>query len=455
MGDGKVQLYNGKVLLSGGKVAVDDDCCCCECTCENCLGEQAACCYLITIADITEGSCGSCSSLNRTFPSYYGVSQSEDNECLWTNRCAPDDRCNCDGITMEVLKDGDDYLVRVILEDTDGASVHVWEKNYGSTRPDCCHFGIPVVAGNGEVIPHKTSSGTCDSTGSTCSVYAYSQQPCPTSCCDDYCADEETPDAFEVTMSGWTSNGVSGCEDGPCACHDGTYVLKWDHSCYWVISPPAGTDARCCALQGGCQMTVRLYKLSDDYILEFHIVGTNAYWKQNYGTTKPSCMTISNVTPTLDTDYLPYQWFGSGFYCGNEQNVTITISAAHGASPSYGGITAGCRECGCDLSVEEWEVTISGFPRPEWYPEVNGTHICELLVTCLWKEEPKPAPHGGAFFSLDDDGTNVTLTARYCGYASEWTWTGTATWDANGSGVCDGTLHTLTGPFGNCTVRAL
>ena len=62
MAIGKVQLWEGKVLLVGGKVAVHDDCCCCP-------GASAAPSVTVTIGGTCadQGFCDDCDSVNGAY----------------------------------------------------------------------------------------------------------------------------------------------------------------------------------------------------------------------------------------------------------------------------------------------------------------------------------------------------------------------------------------------------
>jgi hypothetical protein len=190
-------------------------CCCQGCECVHCDTGLGPCCFVLTIAGIAAGSCGaSCTTFNRT----YYVAWKE--ACVW--RCGLILLCDIDEVKVEIVQEGGDWLIRASL------GPHVWEKNYGENMPACRDL-------EGVDLPHKTSSGECDSSSSTCTLTA--QETC--SCYECALCGEENhaaPDTIQLTI-----NDVAG---GPACCGDmngqpflltfhdiigGTCI--WDYSC--------------------------------------------------------------------------------------------------------------------------------------------------------------------------------------------------------------------------------
>ena len=130
-------------------------CCCgesCECVCSIFQDSEAPCCIKVTIAGMAEGTCGSCISLNKA----YYLHQNAPNSCTWTHLFWA--ICGLSSITLTAYEDSGDYKIRIVL------GAHVWEKNYGTTRPTCGNLN------NGVLLSHQTDSGTCSSESATCFI---------------------------------------------------------------------------------------------------------------------------------------------------------------------------------------------------------------------------------------------------------------------------------------------
>ena len=202
------------------------DCCGdCDCRCANCSTSDAPCCFRVTFASIANDGCTDCSWLNQSFY----LTQTVGDDCIW--ECSPVDGMPCDPtvIRLTVYKDGTDYKVKVELGN------HIWEKNYGTSKPDCCGF-------SSESITHITDSGDCDTSSATCSVTALRDgDNCPCNClwyCE-HCANSLAPYQLELTVTGIANNG--------CACGglNDTFILDYsspavlDSWCEWKYTFPA------------------------------------------------------------------------------------------------------------------------------------------------------------------------------------------------------------------------
>jgi len=132
----------------------------CDCACANC-SDTAPCCFEVTISGMSNDVCGHCEDLNKT----YFLKQTEENGCEWLCPYIHT-LCDTDEILLTVYLDGSVYMIQVQF------GRHVWRKDYGEAKPDCCTL-------QDEVLPHKPSAGDCDSTGATCSISARHQVLCP------------------------------------------------------------------------------------------------------------------------------------------------------------------------------------------------------------------------------------------------------------------------------------
>ncbi len=169
--------------------------CCgaCQTSCNVFSDEEANAapnCITVIIASIVEGACGLCNRLNKS----YNLLQVEENGCVW--ECDTLTTCDPTKITLTAYEDGGDYKIKVELEN------HVWEKNYGTTKPTCT--GI-----RGDTLTHQVSAGDCDSSSSTC-VIADEEVAAEDCWCGDCWCDGEliTPDG----TVGWIAHDIAGSD---------------------------------------------------------------------------------------------------------------------------------------------------------------------------------------------------------------------------------------------------
>jgi len=154
---GNIQFYNEKVLFANNKVAMHEDCCCAGGPCSSCSSGMMPS-FLVTIAGIAEGSCGSCSYFNNPFV----LEQ-------WTNECALDYAvspavCGIDEIRL-LLSAGPQYHLAVELRASNFPILR-FMKNLGSSKPNCESI-------SGESLPWEyEGSWTCDGSSATCTVSA-------------------------------------------------------------------------------------------------------------------------------------------------------------------------------------------------------------------------------------------------------------------------------------------
>jgi hypothetical protein len=130
-------------------------------------------------------------------------------ECVW--QCEDD---SGDPIKLTVYLDGTDYKIKVeagLTANTDHTD-HVWEKNYGTSKPTCGTL-------SGEALTHISDNNTnCVSTGSTCAITAVTE-PCTPWCgepceCGNTCIDEIVLDQqFQVNFSGMVDGTCSKCNE--------------------------------------------------------------------------------------------------------------------------------------------------------------------------------------------------------------------------------------------------
>ena len=171
---------------------------CATCTCEQCAAASpfyAPCCWRVVIAGIVDGSCSDCEVLNKM----YYLSQDTPGGCTWSEGAVCGE-CDPTDIILTVTLDGSDYIVTVTM---DG---HVWSKNYGTSKPECCGL-------TNETIPHTTNSGDCDSSSATCVITALADgHPCETDICLGVCGacDPEPPGEIAIDY------GTLSFTDGSC-----------------------------------------------------------------------------------------------------------------------------------------------------------------------------------------------------------------------------------------------
>lgn len=134
-------------------------CRCCERNCIHCTNGWPTS-WTVDIASVGAGACavGDCSSLNATYVvDNITVTPCQSQEPI-TNVC------NYIELFVSITKPGADY---VLLVRPGGASDLRWEKNLGTTKPDCRTF-------SGEICLHVSNLGQCSSEtpGSTATVTA-------------------------------------------------------------------------------------------------------------------------------------------------------------------------------------------------------------------------------------------------------------------------------------------
>lgn len=238
-----------------------EGCGCCEqsgpCACTNCDGEKS-CCMQVEFSGLKGGGCycPHCPELNRA----YRVPTSS--QCQWAGWLTPAPAKWCThagqwwfeqypaptGLFTHVFKRGDNYIVAAHLTQHRffGAPFNIltWEKNYGTTKPDCGSFA-------GESLPFKTDYGnkpqnSCDGSGSVALLTAL-----PTSVVGDCettaplgqppgctaCTWGKTPATWEVTIpANWTSVDPA-CTT--CNSFSGTFLLNYRELCTWSYSTGA------------------------------------------------------------------------------------------------------------------------------------------------------------------------------------------------------------------------
>ncbi len=329
------------------------DCCPCECSCTNCANDSAPCCWKIVISDMAEGTCGSCASLDGT----YYVYQSGDDNCLWLNRCEPT-VCDPESIQLQVVQESGDYIIRVTM------GGHIWEKNYGASKPTCCGM-------LSESLTHTTSSGNCDSSSATC-VISHEGSYCLTNCCNTICADDQAPDALEITL-----NGIANVICDFCTCFNRTFVLVYEASCTWR----ANWACEPCTYD---YLDAKLLDLSGHYYL---VIGFtiwpatlsrgNALWEYDFGTEKPECLSWSS----LSADRTANPWPLGKCSCSDP----AVFSSAQGMAGTVDWDTAGhpnqtYEPCLCRRIPDEIRVTCSGFTGS--LSVLNGVYILPHCIAC-------------------------------------------------------------------------
>lgn len=319
MADGKLHLQDGELLLISGKLALcDNNCCCDRCVGPKCDGGVSACCWKIVIAGITEGSCGSCATLNST---WYAAQTSDPG--VFVGRCASF-ACGVTEIRLVVSETGGTYKITVTL------GPHTWEETYVSAI-DCCTLA-------GENLPHTASGGTCDSSSATAVVTAIlGGVECDTECCTEYCEDGKAPDGMAITFPAFTAGGA--CSPYQCSCLGGTYYTNFD-DCGGSTDPNPG---HYCVMCGMARVSVQLTKVVNNYFLTVNVYtgGDDDLiyaWEKDLGTDVPDCWGFDE-TLTLITN--------EG-QCSPPS--TCLVQAAHGATPTEfpDDICVNCDGCGYD-----------------------------------------------------------------------------------------------------------
>lgn len=185
-------------------------CCCgCDCDCEHSLDGTVKCCMNVTIAGMA-GSGGACSEANclayNKIHSLFRSTSDDSGNCVWKCHNMPN-FCDASVITATLYKDGSDYKLKVEL------GGHVWEENFGTTKPDLCKS-------NPGSLTHQISSGNCDSSSATCVVaMADGSGTCNCTNCAA-CITGTTPYQFLVVLDGIVEGSC-----GSCAALNDSYVV--------------------------------------------------------------------------------------------------------------------------------------------------------------------------------------------------------------------------------------
>lgn len=240
----------------------------CLCRCENCENCLAPCCWEVAIDGMEDGTCGDCEVLNDTY--YLDQTYDEQDEplCVWVDYticgdCEPDPK----ELSLEVYEDSGDYKIKVTL------GAHVWEKNYGDTKPSCCTL-------SNESLTHITNSGDCDSSNATCTITSRGNElECPIRRCyipEAACECDGPPQqlAVDLGVGGWTDNVCDKCDE-----ISGVFVLVGGQDphgpfCSWAYHEPAY-----CAYDHGPGVGIETFELSIESAFE----GTqgNLLWNVN------------------------------------------------------------------------------------------------------------------------------------------------------------------------------
>lgn len=259
-----------------------NDCCCAGlATCDYCDGVPDYWEIEFTgIADQTETDCNFWNDITfRVCP----VS-----ECVWS--CTGP---NNEVLTLTVYLDGTDYKIKVgaSLSNNTDVTDHVWEKNYGTTKPTCS----TLVA---ESLTHLTdTNANCASGGSSCLITAKTADECSSLCtvgcttCDP-CLEGTVTDPgsqFQLTFAGLTSNNCT------CADHNQAYTVTIDGFCAGSLC-----IAGDCAVMNGCDT-----RLSIDFgtgtIIIYYIVGIpgttgyQAHFEKAYADCIVDCSTLAGL----------------------------------------------------------------------------------------------------------------------------------------------------------------
>ncbi len=199
--------------------------CCCETPCEgtgcNCSlssNTNVKCCMNVTIAGMAGGGGPTCSEAecleyNTTY-SLYRSEPDDDGNCVW--KCGfLDQDCAADEIIATLYLDGSDYKLKVEL------GGHVWEKDYGETKPDLCTLA-------NESLTWQSDTSGCNSSSATCVVTMVDGDvPCDCGPPCENCIDGVGPPEFLLTFSGITRNGGL-CPN--CDNYNDSFVVFYDEA---------------------------------------------------------------------------------------------------------------------------------------------------------------------------------------------------------------------------------
>ena len=178
--------------------------------CAYCEDGVAPCCFEVTWSNLTATNCPLIGCLERTFNISttrlwgYGVNPDTYNPCdnLLEDDCSIYYGCGAPQVQMDY--ESGDYILRARLNNNlYGSTDAIWEKNYGTTKPNCNEF-------NNEVLT-QVETGDAGISGD-CVVSAVTTNDCETDisalrigcCCNESIPDEITVTITGVTGLGWT-----------------------------------------------------------------------------------------------------------------------------------------------------------------------------------------------------------------------------------------------------------
>lgn len=317
-------------------------CCCttprCKCSlCAEGVPTGTPCCMEVTIAGLVDfdprvrAVCG-CTCLDDTY-------HLRGNACDWLLEMYPSEtdctsvastpawgdthwcRCGMRRLLLTLYKDGADYILKLTARNQPfpGLPGIVWKKNFGTTAPTCNTMSGEVLAFDAA----ETSSPTCDATGSTCTVSAFSLEPgsCPPDhrvigTCFGCKCQVNIPDQFAVTFTGIVDHVVGGCST-----LNNTFILtrigldsQYPFACRYAIAiPEPGVEYCFWDTPGGVILLVH-----PDGRLMVQL-GQQMNWLGQLADAPPVCTEISgeSLTPVVQIQY-----------CCNNTSSTCTVTAA-------------------------------------------------------------------------------------------------------------------------------
>ncbi len=378
-------------------------CCCgCECECEHGLNGTVKCCLHVTI-DYMAGSGGGCTEgecldYNTTHTLY------RSSNCVWKCEYVSQD-CDTAEITATLYRDGTDYKLKVEL------GGHVWEEDFGETKPDLCEGG-PFE------LDHQADSGSCDSSSATCSVAAVAGDvPCGCGPPCVPCADGKGPPCYTATLD-LTGTGLAYL-DCPSA---NTARLANTGPCSWSGKRMGPPD--CYEVNGlSCTVTINL-AVSEGMARINYPSGSGNYFSL------VSADPIDCLSPmTLTAE----QGDPGG-------SITLTPAGECASQPSYGGTACNCL---CHDVPESVLITIGGASCP-----VSGTIALEFDDTVFGINSIAwsyifPDNAGYVFAQLDHRAALPTGTCKLFVKARSTSPYGNVMW-----------LHNVTGTQYDCTQLA-
>jgi len=309
-------------------------CCCdnCQCECNHCVDNRAPCCIRVDISGI--GS--------------FTLRQDSNNNCRWSSRCT-NYICGAEEVSVSISNDAGNYIVTVRLGD------HVWEKNYGSSKPYCCQW-------KNEKIPHSVNGTSCDSSSSTCTISV--SGICALGCCSV----DNSPDAILCVI-----NGLVNGECRYCTCLNGKSIIA-------IINRNQSQEITECSWDGHVDYCGYCGPQSDSAFLNVQLlpmIGDNGRpfirvrveWLENMIIWQKDYYDDVNPFSWDDVHTIPlFSDFSDPFCDGT--NSTVTISAAHGGASTYAEIKrniACSNDCGF-VSPSSLRVDISNVIKSPFFP---------------------------------------------------------------------------------------